>query len=156
MSDKKIKIETSQVELKTRIVKVSDSAEIARLSTELGHKISSKEAQYNLKGILKDPSQDIIVIEHVGVRLLGFVYIFTMAELYSGVQGRIWGLIVDQNAQGMGIGTRLVAEAEKLAKKKGCTSMKVNSNVMRTGAHKFYEKVGYVKYKEQAIFKKSL
>jgi len=108
-----------------------------------------------LEKIIEDPEQVIFVAKDSG-RVLGFVSVVAFWEILSGHQGRVWGLDVDENTQGKGIGRALMDRAEEWAKEQGCVSMKVNSNVMRTGAHKFYEKIGYIKYKEQAIFKKKL
>lgn len=141
--------------MEIREATILDAGHIASLATQLGHKSSPEEITERMDNILSDQSQHIFVAEEDG-KVLGFIYVIACWELLSGLQGRIWGLDVDKNTQGKGVGSKLVAEAEKWAKEQGCKSMKVNSNVLREGAHKFYEKNGYVKYKEQAIFKKAL
>jgi GNAT superfamily N-acetyltransferase len=54
------------------------------------------------------------------------------------------------------VGARLLASAEEWARKRGCKSMSVRSNVIRERAHKFYERNGYEHYKTQKAFRKKL
>ncbi len=142
-------------EVKIRLAALSDAAKIADLSCQLSHGASPREMSERLSVILKDPLQAVFVADVDG-KVMGYVNVVAYYELLSGSQGRIWGLVVDESSRGLGLGRKLMEEAEKWAKAKGSPNMKVNSNVKRLEAHKFYEKIGYEKYKEQALFRKDL
>jgi len=46
--------------------------------------------------------------------------------------------------------------AEAWTLEKGCTSVYLRSNVIRTRAHKFYKRIGYTIVKSQYAFRKNL
>ena len=68
----------------------------------------------------------------------------------------ILGLAVDSNFQGRGIGKRLMNAIEDYALKNNISFIRLNSNVRRTEAHKFYESIGYVCDKTQKRLIKKL
>ena len=55
----------------------------------------------------------------------------------------IVGLVVRNENQGKGIGTKLLQHFEVYAKDKGVHSIILNTGVQRTGAHAFYKANGY-------------
>ncbi|MBX5461906.1 MAG: GNAT family N-acetyltransferase [Steroidobacteraceae bacterium] len=57
--------------------------------------------------------------------------------------GRISALVVDASVRGRGIGRSLVAAAEVILTEAGCEVIEVTSNMRRTDAHAFYERLGY-------------
>lgn len=65
----------------------------------------------------------------------------------------IMALAVDQ---GQGIGTQLMLAIEAEAKKLGISTIRLNSNTKRTGAHQFYRKIGYSYDKTQKRFSKQV
>ena len=138
-----------------RTVKKSDAKRIASLSVQLEHSMSESEAKERLAVILKNKTQALFVAQDKS-EVLGYVSVSANYELLNGVQCRIGGLVVDAQARGRGLGTKLMAKAEEWAKSKGSKTMKLNSNVTRVDAHRFYEKIGYLKTKEQAAFSKKL
>ena len=88
--------------------------------------------------------------------VIGFVCAGIRTEILSGLQARIDGVVVDANFRGGGVGRKLMETVEKWAKENGSKTMKLNSNVKRLESHKFYEKIGYTKRKEQVSFCKEL
>ena len=53
-----------------------------------------------------------------------------------------------------GLGARMIAEAERLARARGATGLQLTSNKRRTAAHRFYERQGYERSHEG--FRKTL
>ena len=53
-----------------------------------------------------------------------------------------------------GLGARMIAEAERLARARGATALQLTSNKRRTDAHRFYERHGYARSHEG--FRKAL
>ena len=127
-----------------RTVKKSDAKRIASLSVQLEHSMSESEAKERLAVILKNKTQALFVAQDKS-EVLGYVSVSANYELLNGVQCRIGGLVVDAQARGRGLGTKLMAKAEEWAKSKGSKTMKLSSNVKRIDSHRFYEKIGYLK-----------
>ena len=57
--------------------------------------------------------------------------------------GRISMMVVDEALRGRGIGAALVRAAEDALAEQGCYMVEVTSNLRRTEAHRFYERLGY-------------
>lgn len=53
-------------------------------------------------------------------------------------------LVVEPEQRGKGIGTLLMEELEKIARRNGCAYAILVSSGHRKGAHKLYERLGYV------------
>lgn len=135
--------------------KITDAEAIARLSLQLGHELSVAESSERLKLIANESTQKLFVAR-VDNKVSGFVSVTAHFEILSGRQARIEGLVVDEKVRGLGLGKKLMTRAENWAKEQGSKTMKLNSNSVRKEAHNFYEKIGYEKYKEQAVFKKNI
>lgn len=57
--------------------------------------------------------------------------------------GRISMMVIEEAMRGRGIGATLVRAAERTLAAQGCYMIEVTSNVRRTEAHRFYERLGY-------------
>ena len=57
--------------------------------------------------------------------------------------GRISMMVVEAGLRSRGIGTVLVAAAERALADQGCYMIEVTSNLRREWAHRFYEQLGY-------------
>lgn len=120
-----------------------DAAEIARLLGMLGYptdaaSLATRWAKWRASG------SAAIVAGGLSGALLGVVTLHTTIVLHRPKPiGRITALVVDESARGRGIGRALVAAAEGAALREGCGMLEVTSNMRRTDAHAFYEKLGY-------------
>ena len=83
-----------------------------------------------------DPELFLVAVD--GSHLVG-----TMMGGYDGHRGWIYSLAVDENERHRGIGTELMAEAERRLKGRGC--LKVNLQVMpdNEGVVRFYQELGF-------------
>jgi GNAT superfamily N-acetyltransferase len=63
---------------------------------------------------------------------------------------------VDEQYRGCGIGRFLLQHIERWAEEKGCDTILVRSNIIRTEAHLFYQRVGYENIKQSKVFAKKL
>jgi GNAT superfamily N-acetyltransferase len=52
-------------------------------------------------------------------------------------------MVIAEDLRGQGIGAKLVAAAERTLRDKGCQLVEVTSNLRRTDAHRFWERIGY-------------
>ena len=55
-------------------------------------------------------------------------------------------VIVDMNYRSQGIGKKMVEFAMEISRKNGCYKLSLSSNLKRERAHKFYEKLGFIKH----------
>jgi GNAT superfamily N-acetyltransferase len=63
-------------------------------------------------------------------------------------------IVVDASYRGQGIGTRLLAELEKVALQNNCARLELDSSFHRTSAHQFYERRGFER--RAALFSKRI
>lgn len=141
--------------MKIRLVKIDDAKNVAELLRQLEHPASVLDAKKYIALTSKNRYHKTFVAEE-GEKVIGFVNITVFPEFINGFQARINGLVVDENIRGKGVGRALMQKAEIWAAKKNCKNVKINSNKKRAEAHKFYEKIGFIKTKEQVCFKKDI
>lgn len=129
--------------LRLRPATVHDAAEIARLVTELGHSATPAEVVQRWPTFQGSGNLAIVAPGDAGW-LLGLVTIHTMDVLHrAGLIGRISTMVVDARVRRSGIGRALVAAAEHELRVRGCVLIEVTSNLKRSDAHAFYERLGY-------------
>ena len=76
--------------------------------------------------------------------------------LESGPDVEVGGLVVDEHHGGAGIGRLLMNEAETWARQQGCRRVRLRSNVVRTAAHEFYQRIAYTVCKTHYAFERIL
>ena len=111
-----------------------------------------------IEKLTKDNNHHIIIgFENEQTRkIIGFVHAESYESLYMEAGLNILALAVDCNFQGQGIGKKLMSSIEEYALKNNISFIRLNSNVYRTEAHKFYERIGYVCDKTQKRLIKKL
>jgi GNAT superfamily N-acetyltransferase len=65
-------------------------------------------------------------------------------------------LVVDEGRRSCGVGAGLVGQAEAWAVARGAKQLGLRSNVLRTRAHAFYERLGYERAKTQVAYRRAL
>jgi GNAT superfamily N-acetyltransferase len=138
-----------------RRAKPKDAARIAQLSEQLGYRSTTAETACRLAEIGSDGDDAVMVAEASGV-VLGWIHVRLAHSLLTEGQAEIAGLVIAEQHRGRGIGRVLTEHAERWARDKGCRAVRVRSNVARTDAHIFYQRLGYVATKSQQVFTKSL
>jgi GNAT superfamily N-acetyltransferase len=141
---------------KIRKAKQADAARIAALSGQLGYPTTTKQMAARLKAALREKNGACFVAETKENGVMGWVHVSVTPLLEVERRAEVNGLVVDENARGLGAGTILLETAEKWARKRRCSGMSVRSNVIRERAHRFYLKNGYQHYKTQKAFRKAL
>ena len=135
--------------------KIADGARIAELSGQLGYPATKKEIVARMKRLTPASQHALFVAELAGL-VIGWIHVTASRLLEVPARSEVNGLIVDETARSGGAGKLLLHEAEKWAKRAGCQSMSVRSNVTRDQAHHFYEKNGYKHHKTQKAFRKKI
>jgi ribosomal protein S18 acetylase RimI-like enzyme len=124
-----------------RDARPGDAEAIATLIVSLGYQASAADIRRRRAALIKAGLQ-ILVADRggiVGVLTTGMTNVLHRPKPV----GRISMLVVAEDVRGAGIGTQLVAEAEKRLAAKGCGLIEVTSNRKRLRAHAFYERLGY-------------
>lgn len=95
--------------------------------------------------ITADPNQLLLVAE-VDARVVGTMQLTFIQHLFAGGLRRavLEALFVHPDYQSRGIGSALIAEAKARALAASCQSLELTSNKLRTRAHAFYEREGFV------------
>ena len=120
----------------------ADADHIAALIDQLGYPVSAENVAGRLS-LIEMSGQAVLVAELDG-RVVGCLSTSTMAVLHRPAPvGRISMMIVAEDLRGQGIGAKLVAAAERSLRDKGCHLVEVTSNLRRTDAHRFWERIGY-------------
>jgi GNAT superfamily N-acetyltransferase len=123
-----------------------DAQAITPLLGELGYPTSAEAVAARfarLDGSENDPAW-VAVDSHDEEALLGFAagHLFWLYELDRPVT-ELTALVVAEQHRGTGSGRALVAAFEEWAVAAGSCRATVASSVRRTGAHAFYERLGY-------------
>jgi GNAT superfamily N-acetyltransferase len=140
----------------TRRARVSDALRLAELADQLGYPTSAAEMTKRLRKLKPASQNALFVTESPGAGVVGWTHVSVTHLVEVGTRAELNGLIVAEGHRSLGAGARLLEAAEDWARKHGCPSMSVRSNVIRERAHKFYERQGYEHYKTQKAFRKPL
>jgi ribosomal protein S18 acetylase RimI-like enzyme len=99
-----------------------------------------------LADVSRDPNNALLVAD-AGGKVIG-VFQLTIIQHVAYRGGRvaqIENVIVDPGSRGAGIGTLMMQEAIARARARGCFRVQLTSNNVRTRAHTFYERLGFVR-----------
>jgi len=143
-------------EVRIRRAKHIDAPRIAELSGQLGYPASAAEILRRLPQLKPQSQHAVFVAESDKSGVEGWLHVSLLPVLEVELRAEIHGLVVSEKARNNGTGGRLLAIAEEWAKKRGCRSMSVRSNIIRDRAHQFYERHEYEHYKTQKAFRKKL
>ena len=142
-----------------RDITIFDAQEIQRISKiVLGYDVDLDIVKKQIEKLTNDNKHNIIIgFENEQTRkIVGFVHAELYESLYMDTGLNILGLAVDSNFQGQGIGKKLMSAIEDYALKNNISFIRLNSNVRRVEAHKFYESIGYICDKTQKRLIKKL
>jgi ribosomal protein S18 acetylase RimI-like enzyme len=133
-----------------------DAPVVADLSTQFGAPATGAEIERRLAPLLGRPDHALLVATIDGDRPIGWIHVCVVPLLMSDPFGEIWGLVVDVEHRGRGVGRRLMDVAEAWARERGLTMMRLSSRHQREGAHRFYERLGYQILKTSYTFWRAL
>jgi GNAT superfamily N-acetyltransferase len=137
-----------------REARSDDAPALARLAKELGYPATADQMNSRLASACAAPAHGVFVAETDSV--VGWIHVAEVLSLESGTFAEIQGLVVSEAHRGAGIGTLLVRHAEGWAAARGCSRMRVRTNVIRERTRAFYRKHGYATTKTQEVLDKAL
>jgi ribosomal protein S18 acetylase RimI-like enzyme len=128
-----------------RDARLNDAVDLAELACELGYKTTDVEMATRLKTVLKDARYKTLVAE-IGGKLCGMIGTVSHSSyLHNDFSGRIIALVVSSKMRRCGVGRKLVAASEKDFLRRKITRVTLTTRFEREEAHRFYEKLGYVR-----------
>lgn len=136
-----------------RQAETDDAHSIAALSDQLGYPADTRQIKARLETILSLPD-NCVYVAVLQEKIVGWIHGFHTFRVESDDFVEIAGLVVDETTRKMGLGTALIEHVQTWAQTKGCTSLRVRCNTMRTESHKFYLHLGFSESKEQKVFGK--
>ncbi len=132
----------------------SDAPRVVSLAQQLGYEVPASHVTAYLTALNEDRAVFVAVVPRAGV--VGWIGVALSRSLTSIGRVEVHGLVVEDEYRGNGIGAALLDAAEAWGRKRGCTRVRVLSNVVRERAHRFYEQTGYEVVKTERVFEKSL
>jgi predicted N-acetyltransferase YhbS len=119
-----------------------DRATLAALIGQLGYAVTPGEVSDRLDAM--EAEDRLVLVAELGGAVVGCLSTSVMRVLHRPAPvGRISMMVVEEALRGRGIGAELVRAAERELAARGCHMVEVTSNVRRTEAHRFYERLGY-------------
>ncbi|MDA5280411.1 N-acetyltransferase family protein [Streptomyces sp. NPDC054904] len=97
-----------------------------------------------LKRLSEDPNQHVVVAVR-GERVVGTLQLTFVPGLsrMGATRSIIEGVRVHSDERGSGLGTRFIEWAIDRSRQEGCQLVQLTSDVTRTDAHRFYERLGF-------------
>lgn len=142
-------------QLSLRSLTVEDAVKVAALTVQLGYELEPEEARARTAAVL-GASGHRAFGAFSGDILLGYLHCYQAPTIDKGMMLRVQALVVDERVRGSGAGRTLMTEAERLARELGCSIVTLSSNERRTGAHAFYERIGYQRSSPSYSFTKQI
>ena len=131
-----------------------DVGALADLATQLGYPSQPEDMSRRLTALQSERSAVLVALKQD--KIVGLVQVSLEPTMLVEARATIDALVVDGQHRGEGIGRALLDAAESWAVNLGCLSMCVRSNIIRQGAHAFYQKRGYVLLKTSLVLTKEL
>jgi len=138
----------SQTDVGVRVAQHADVPRIVELAAQLGYTLNAAHAQ----AVLAATAERELLVATERNDVVGWIALSRDASLLGEADVWIEGLVVDQVHRGHGIGAKLLQAAHTWARERNCMRIRVRSNVIREGAHRFYEREGYRRFKTQHNF----
>jgi predicted N-acetyltransferase YhbS len=123
----------------------ADAKHVASLLTELGYPSTEADARDRLIRSLRSATSCVAVAEANG-EVIGVINAELIPYFPNGSTiCRVTALVVSSRHRSHGLGEKLVAHIAEFAREHGCSGLEVTSSERRIGAHRFYERLGFLK-----------
>lgn len=132
-----------------------DIAVTQALLSQLGYPVDTLEARRRYDAVAASKDHSVMVAEQAG-QVVALCHVYVRPALDKPPEAIVQALVVDNDARGSGVGKIMMAATEAWAKERGFTSVALASSVARTGAHAFYEAIGYQRAATSHLFRKTL
>ena len=138
-----------------RLLEAADAVAVSALLPDLGYTVSADDVVARLAALRDWPDQEALVAELDG-RIVGLCHVQGVRMLISDGYAEIQALVVSEALQGQGLGRQLLEHACAWVAGRGYGRVRLRSNVVREGAHAFYEHLGFEKSKASYAFERTV
>jgi len=138
-----------------RLLHATDADALVALLPDLGYTATAAQIACRLAALREWPDQEAFVAEIDG-RIVGLCHAQGVRLLASDGYAEIQALVVSAACQGRGICRQLLDHACAWAAARGYERVRLRSNVVREGAHAFYEHLGFEKSKASYAFERRI
>jgi GNAT superfamily N-acetyltransferase len=121
-----------------------------------GYPTTPKEITERLPRVSEPRQERVIVAVNGANEVVAWTTVRIAVHIHSAAHAEVSGFVVDERMRGRGIGRLMMAEVERWSRENGLSAVRVNANITRTGAHLFYESLGFRIIKQQYAFRKDL
>ena len=157
MSDVEKDPEQSEITVNVRRMTEEDAAPVNELVSQLGYPNDIGKTETAIRAVLGSEVGDAFVAEDAANgKVIGWAHVFMVPFIESGPNAELGGLVVDEKYRGSGAGRALVEHVQAWARERGAGELNLRSNIVRDGAHKFYQHLGFEVQKTQHKFRKRL
>jgi GNAT superfamily N-acetyltransferase len=146
----------ASAEARVRLARESDAVQIAGLAGQLGYPSTTDDILRRMRTLEPASQHALFVAESPAGEVVGWGHVSVSHLIENDLRAELNGLIVAEGQRSLGAGRKLLEQAERWARERGCKALNLRSNVKRNRAHQFYERQGYQHYKTQKAFRKTL
>lgn len=135
-------METARTTIQVRDAEAGDAGALARLCGQLGYPSSPEAVLPRLERLVRSGARALVATS--GGEVIGLATVHLRSTInHAAPLAQLTLLVVDEERRSQGVGRALVDEAEAWARAQGCRRIIVTTALNRTGAHAFYERIGY-------------
>jgi uncharacterized protein YbbK (DUF523 family)/GNAT superfamily N-acetyltransferase len=138
-----------------RRARLGDCGALARLAGQLGYPCEEGDVRRRIQKYFARDDMAVIVAE-LGGEVVGWTSVEATPYFYLETCAELSGFVVDEGCRDRGIGRLIMAEAEAWAASRGLKLIRLRTNVVREGAHRFYERLGFERTKTSHTYSKRL
>ena len=138
-----------------RLVNGDDASQVCAICCDdLGYQCDRALVKERISQL--EDEREAVFVAVIDENVVGYIHVEKYNTLYFETMANILGLAVSKRYRKHGVGKALVNQAEKWAVENEISLMRLNSGSSRSGAHKFYRRLGYGSEKDQIRFVKRL
>jgi len=132
---------------------LNDLEEINNLNIQLEYDFPKEKLKERVEYLINKYDAKIFVAVH-NLKVIAYIHGSAGDRIYDDKLFIIHTLVVDEEYRGLGVGNKLIAKIEEWIKANNYLSVGLWSRLDRTGAHRFYEKRGYINERTQKYYLK--
>jgi GNAT superfamily N-acetyltransferase len=129
-----------------------DVVVVQGLLAQLGYPMDVAEVRRRHDAVVRSEDHVLMAGERDG-RVIALCHVYARPALDKTPEAVVQALVVDQTVRGSGAGRTMMEAAEAWAAERGFSSVVLASHVSRSGAHLFYEGIGYQREATSHLFR---
>jgi N-acetylglutamate synthase-like GNAT family acetyltransferase len=131
--------------LLVRDATIADVPALAALLGELGYPVAPEPLATRVERLLSSSDNRVLVATRSAESTpIGLLSLHVMPVVHDAHDlAMIMALVITERARGEGVGRALIERATAVARERGSSRLFVTTHLRRSGAHAFYERLGF-------------